>query len=266
MNLDLQPLLALAAIALYLGAALTLRRSGHDGQARAMALLALLGHAACAQSALITAGALSFGLTATVSLFLWQCALLVWLLGLLRPSAHLGITLYPVSALALLAALLFPSGETLPFTGGWPLGLHVLLSLLAYGLLTIAAVQAIYLLVQDRGLRSLGPSARPLALPPLETMERLLFELMLGGFFLLSLALLSGLLFIEDMLAQHLAHKTILSLFAWMVFATLLWGRWRFGWRGRKAIHWTLGGYTALLLAYFGSKWVLEALLGRSWG
>jgi ABC-type uncharacterized transport system permease subunit len=83
------------------------------------------------------------------------------------------------------------------------------------------------------------------------------------GFVLLSLALVTGALFLEDIFAQHLVHKTILSIVAWVVFAILLWGRWRFGWRGRTAIRWTIGGFVFLMLAYFGSKFVLELVIGR---
>ena len=72
-----------------------------------------------------------------------------------------------------------------------------------------------------------------------------------------------GVLFLEDIFAQHLVHKTVLSLTAWLVFAVLLWGRFQFGWRGRTAIRWTLSGFAVLLLAYFGSKFVLELVLMR---
>jgi ABC-type uncharacterized transport system permease subunit len=91
----------------------------------------------------------------------------------------------------------------------------------------------------------------------------LLFQMIAIGFVLLSLALLSGLLFLEDIFTQHLVHKTVLSSIAWAVFGILLWGRWRFGWRGRTAIRWTLSGFATLALAYFGSKLVLELLLKR---
>jgi ABC-type uncharacterized transport system permease subunit len=94
-------------------------------------------------------------------------------------------------------------------------------------------------------------------------MENLLFQMLTAGFILLSLSLFSGILFLEDLFAQHLAHKTVFSIIAWLVFGTLLWGRWRFGWRGRTAIRWTLSGFFFLMLAYFGSKLVLEIVLQR---
>ena len=119
------------------------------------------------------------------------------------------------------------------------------------------------LALQDRQLRKKRPIRIMHALPPLETMETLLFQIIGIGFFLLSLSLMSGLMFLEDIFAQHLVHKTVLSIVAWLVFAILLWGRWHFGWRGRKAIAWTLGGFVALMLAYFGTKIVLELILHR---
>ena len=96
-------------------------------------------------------------------------------------------------------------------------------------------------------------------------MESLLFKLITTGFLLLSVSLISGLLFINDIFAQHLLHKTVLSIMAWLVFGLLLWGRWRYGWRGSLAVRMTLAGIVLLLLGYFGSKLVLEVFLGRSW-
>jgi ABC-type uncharacterized transport system permease subunit len=117
--------------------------------------------------------------------------------------------------------------------------------------------------VQDRHLHRRHPGGFVRALPPLQTMEALLFEMIAVGFVLLSISLASGFLFLEDMFAQHLAHKTILSVAAWTVFALLLWGRFRFGWRGRTALRWTIAGFLVLMLAYFGSKAVLELILRR---
>ncbi len=132
-------------------------------------------------------------------------------------------------------------------------------------MLTLAAVQAIALAVQDRLLHR-HSMATLLRLPPLQLMERLLFQMVAIGFFLLSLTLLTGFWFIDNWLAQHLAHKTVLSIVAWLFFGVLLWGRWRYGWRGRIAIRWALAGYGVLILAYFGTKLVLEQVLQKHWG
>ncbi len=135
--------------------------------------------------------------------------------------------------------------------------------MLAYSLLSIAAIQSIVLALQDRRLRHKHPGGLTGALPPLQVMESLLFQMIGLGFIFLSLSLLSGIVYLEDIFAQHLVHKTVLSIVAWAVFGVLLWGRWHSGWRGRTAIRWTLGGFVLLLLAYFGSKLVLELILGR---
>jgi ABC-type uncharacterized transport system permease subunit len=124
-------------------------------------------------------------------------------------------------------------------------------------------MQAILLAIQDRHLHRRQPVRFVRALPPLQTMESLLFEMIALGFVLLSVALGTGFVFLEDMFAQHLAHKTILSVAAWTVFGILLWGRFRFGWRGRTALRWTLAGFVVLMIAYFGSKFVLELILHR---
>ena len=121
----------------------------------------------------------------------------------------------------------------------------------------------ILLAIQDRHLHNRQPGGFIRALPPLQVMEALLFQMIGVGYVLLTLALLTGILFLEDIFAQHLVHKTVLSIIAWLVFGILLWGRWHFGWRGRVAIRWTIGGFIFLMLAYFGSKFVLELILNR---
>jgi hypothetical protein len=143
------------------------------------------------------------------------------------------------------------------------LQIHILLSLLAYSLLAIAAIQSILLAIQNHHLHHHHPGGFIRALPPLAIMEGLLFQIIGLGFVFLSASLISGFMFLEDLFGQQVAHKTLLAIAAWGLFAALLLGRWRFGWRGRIAIRWTLGGFFALALAYFGSKLVLELILGR---
>jgi ABC-type uncharacterized transport system permease subunit len=142
---------------------------------------------------------------------------------------------------------------------------HLVSSVLAFGLLSIAGVYALFVFIIDHFLRRhhLNPLVR--SLPPLEVLEDLLFKLIAAGFTLLTVSLGSGMMFISDIFAQHLVHKTLLSIMAWLVFGILLWGRWRYGWRGSLAVRLTLAGIVLLLLSYFGSKLVLENILGRSW-
>jgi len=240
------------------------RRAGAGGAA-ALAAAALVLHGGALLSATVHGGQLSLGVTEAMSVFAWQAALLLWVLGRFQPVQVLGIAIYPLAAVAALWAALWPTPVSAIPLSDWKIQLHVVLSLFSAGFLTLAAAQAVTLAIQDRLLHDSAAGGLVDALPPLQTMEHLLF-LMIGlGFFMLSLSLLSGLLFVDDLLAQHLAHKTVLSVGAWGLFGGLLWGRWRWGWRGRTAIRWALAGYAVLILAYFGSKVILEQILSRHW-
>jgi ABC-type uncharacterized transport system permease subunit len=198
------------------------------------------------------------------------CALVIILL--LISSAFTRSTLYdaglvalPIAAGVLMLEWVLPQ-DAIPMTDlSSGITLHLISSVLAFGVLSIAGVYALFAAVIDHFLRhhQLNPLVK--TLPALEVLESLLFQLITTGLLLLSVSLLSGLLFINDIFAQHLLHKTVLSIMAWLMFVLLLWGRWRYGWRGSLAVRMTLGGVVLLLLAYFGSKLVLEVFLGRSW-
>jgi ABC-type uncharacterized transport system permease subunit len=204
-----------------------------------------------------------FGFFNAISLITWLMAIL-WLIPIPgKPIETLGIIILPLASLALLMNFLFPPTHRILEEVHAELGVHIFLAILAYALLTIAAVQAVLLFVQERQLRHKHPGGFIRALPPLQTMETLLFRIIGIGFVLLSFALFSGLLFLEDIFTQHLLHKTVLSIVSWILFAILLWGRWRFGWRGRTAIRWTLGAFLLLMLAFLGSKFALEIILQR---
>jgi ABC-type uncharacterized transport system permease subunit len=196
-----------------------------------------------------------------LSLAAWTVVASLLLSSLNKPIENLGLVVLPLAAVAVLLDMLYPSTPFLGESTSWVLKLHVLLSMLAYSLLTLASVQAVLLWVQDSYLRGRKPGGFVRALPPLMTMEALMFEMIGIGFILLTLALLSGFAFLDDMFAQHLVHKTVLSVVAWLLFGGLLLGRRLWGWRGRKAISWTLTGFGILILAYFGSKLVLELIL-----
>jgi ABC-type uncharacterized transport system permease subunit len=230
-----------------------------------LAPLALLLHLAALAVGLVDGGSLRIGVTEAASLFAWQSALLLWLFAFREPIGVNGVAIYPLAALFAVWAALAPSPVSEVQVSQWQVTVHVLLSLLSAGLLTLAAAQAVALAVQDRLLHRHRATPVGGRMPPLQTMERVLFQLIAVGFGLLSLTLLSGLWFVHDWLAQHLAHKTVLSISAWLIFGVLLWGRWRYGWRGRTAIRWALAGYATLILAYFGSKLILEQLFGKHW-
>jgi ABC-type uncharacterized transport system permease subunit len=142
---------------------------------------------------------------------------------------------------------------------------HIITSVVAFGVLSIAGVYAVFIYLIDQLLRQHRLNKLVQTLPALDTLEELLFHLIKTGFAVLTISLLTGLVFVNDLFAQHLAHKTLLSIFAWLVFAILIWGRWKKGWRGRMAVRMTLAGIVLLLLSYFGSKLILEVFLQRSW-
>jgi ABC-type uncharacterized transport system permease subunit len=253
-----------AAVAYVLSGSLALRQPGRR-LAQWLPVLALSLHLVLLGAQLFRGDSVVIGVREALSLFAWQSALLLWLFCLREPLQVLGVLVYPFAGLAAVTATVLPSPMQPIAITEWKVQLHIVLSLLSAGLLTLAAVQAVALALQDRLLHGHTRLGLMQALPPLQTMEQLLFQLIALGFFLLSLSLLSGMLFIHNLFAQHLAHKTVLSIVAWALFGLLLWGRWRHGWRGRAAIRWALSGYGALILAYFGSKWVLEQFLHKQW-
>jgi ABC-type uncharacterized transport system permease subunit len=222
--------------------------------------LAVAIHGLMLSAAINTAGGLNLGFFNALSLIAWLVAVQILVASMYRPLENLGVLMLPLAALTALLGVLVPAGDTIVVPD---LGVqsHIVLSILAYSLLTLAALQAILLAIQDHYLHTHHPGGVIRFLPPLTAMESLLFQMIGFGFVLLTLALLTGFLFLDDLFAQHLVHKTFLSLLAWLLFAILLFGRFRFGWRGRIAIRWTLGGFLLLMLAYFGSKFVLELVL-----
>jgi ABC-type uncharacterized transport system permease subunit len=209
-------------------------------------------------------GGLDLHFFASMSLAAFGVAALTLIVNLFRPVAALGVIVFPLAAL-LLGLDVFVAAPTHAEPMEWQIKLHVTFALLAYSLLSIAALLAILLSLQERALRRHQlDSSLIRALPPLTLTESLLFRLIAVGFAFLTLTLVSGVLFVDNLFAQHLAHKTILSIASWVVFGILLFGRWRWGWRGNRAVRLTLIGMTVLLLAFFGSKFVLEMVLHRA--
>lgn len=203
---------------------------------------------------------IDLGLFSMGSLISWLVAALVIGSSLRQKIDNLFIGVFPMAAITLVLAGVMPPSEVLkPYGSG--LFLHILLSVLAYSIFTLAALQALLLWRQQLALKQHQTRGLVASLPPLQIMEQLLFEMLWVGFILLSIALLSGWLFVDNLFAQHLAHKTFLSIAAWLIYATLLGGRKLLGWRGITAVRWTVGGFLLLMLGYFGSKLVLEFIL-----
>ncbi len=240
-----------------------------SGAARNLAFgaggVALALHAVTLYTTLRVDDGLNLALINALSLVAWAVALLFLVVALYRPVNNLGIVIMPVAGLAVLAAWLWPGRAVILPAGTGVQSAHIVISVLAYGLLTLAVIQALLLLAQERQLRHRQTGGFLRALPPLEIMEHLMFQLIGVGFVLLTLTMLSGVMFSEQLFGKPLrfTHHIVLSLLSWVVFAILLLGHWRFGWRGRPAVRWTLGGFTLLALAYFGTKFVMEIVLGR---
>ncbi|CAA9892319.1 ABC-type uncharacterized transport system permease subunit [Candidatus Methylobacter favarea] len=259
--------LATVSICTYLGSALLIpRHSGKHSNQRLplyFAWLAVCAHILYTAIVFQQHDGFSFSFFSTSSLVSMIVALLLLMATLNQPVEKLGIAVFPVAALMLGLNLAFSEKPHPLHTHNWQMNIHVLTSIIAFSLLNIAALQAILLAIQDRQLKSHTPRRFIQSLPPLQTMESLLFQMLSAGLFFLTIALVSGFIFIEDLFAQHLVHKTVLSILAWLIFSGLLIGRRRYGWRGPTAIKWTLCGFVSLLLAYFGSKLVLEIILHR---
>lgn len=199
-----------------------------------------------------------------IALSLTACSvnIIIGVSGLRIPILNLFIFAFPFSALAVAASVLAHSPLTPQHSISVGLLIHITLSFLAYALLTVSALQAIFLSWQDRQLKQKQATGPVRLLPPLQTMEALLFNVIWAGQIALTIAILSGIVFLQDMYSQSLVHKTVLSVLAWVIYSVLLLGRHRQGWRGRNAIRWTLAGFCTLMLAYFGSKLVIELVLG----
>lgn len=228
-----------------------------------LSLAALVAHGASIAQMMMTPQGFSLTFFVVLSLVCWLVNLLVLTSGLRLPLHNLLLLLFPISILTLgLSLLASPNGHALSNMSSGLIA-HILLSILAYSLMTIAAAQALLLAWQEHQLKHKHAAGRIRLLPPLQTMESLLFDVLWAGYITLTLGILSGFIFLENMFAQSLAHKTLLSLFAWCIYSVLLLGRYRLGWRGQQAIRWTLGGFVCLMLGYFGSKLVLELILGR---
>ncbi len=255
------------AIICYIGGTLlqyfSLVRRDNSQRSRVLLLgaAALAFHTLSFSGTVITEQGLHLGFFKISSLIGWLVAGLLLASSIRKPLENLLIGIYPIAALGLVSAIISHGTKEPVIHLSLYSTSHIILSLFAYSVLTIAAVQAVLLAWQDLQLRHQRVNGFVMQLPPLQIMEQLLFELIWVGVILLSAAIISGALFIEDLFAQHLVHKTLLSIIAWAIFSLLLIGRYRLGWRGSIAIRWILSGYLLLMMAYFGTKLVLEVIL-----
>jgi len=229
-------------------------------------MAALVAHGISLSSAIFPGSGMHFGFSIAVSLILWLAIALYWIESFYARMEGLQMLGLPAAAVAVLLPLLFPAQHMLTNADSLQFRAHFLMAMLAYSLFTLAALHAVLMAVAEKRLHSGRLTPLLASLPPLLTMEALLFRLIHIAFLLLTLTLASGILFSESLFGKAMAlnHKTVFAILSWVIFAHLLAGRHLRGWRGRKALRWTLAGFAALLLAYVGSRFVLEIVLGRA--
>ncbi len=263
-------LLAVAAALLYLAASglqllhLSQNRPQVSRPVLGMGLVALLCHAIVAWDNVTTPSGLNLGFYKVSALIFLVINVACIVTLFKRPLQNLLVALFPLSAIAVLVSTFGPDTAIVPDDVSFGLLLHVGASILAYSVLTMAAVQAAIVAIQDHQLRHRHTRGIVRILPPLQLMETMLFELLWVGVILLTIAIGSGFLFMDDMFAQRLVHKTVLTMVAWVLFSVLLWGHYQLGWRSQTAVRFTLAGFVVLMLAFFGSKLVIELVLQQS--
>ncbi len=221
--------------------------------------IAITAHFVAAVSAIATPMGADLGLSQLFSLLTGLICAITLGASLRRPIHNLLLALFPLAILAIALELLLP-GQQVGEKHSAGMYSHIILSILAYSMLTIAAVQALVLASQDRMLRQHQLRGLPSFMPPLQTMESMLFELVAASFLLLTAAIGTGVVFVDDLLGQNLAHKTLFSITAWLLLGVLIGGRLALGWRGRTAIRWTLWAFAFLLLGYLGTKIALSLI------
>ncbi len=233
---------------------------------RLLVLVPLTLHAALLYDSVFAREGVHLGVGNAVSIIVWLTVLIYWLGNLFYNIDGLQAMMLPVAALCAFLPALFPSARALPNTELAAFKLHLLISMLAYSLFTIASLHVLLMALLERRLREGNLPVALQKLPPLLTMETMLFRILTAGFVLLTLTLASGIVYSEELFgrAMGLSHKTVFGILSWLIFAALLGGRQFYGWRGRVAVRWTLTGFLMLVLAYVGSKFVLEVMLGRA--
>jgi ABC-type uncharacterized transport system permease subunit len=228
--------------------------------------IALVLHGMLIYRGLVTPDGLDLGVAKAIALIVWLTVLIYWLAGLAFPGLApiLGL-MAPVALLAVAFQAIVPTHHFVNYAGTPIFTLHFAIAMLAYSLFIVATVHAVVMLAEEKWLhRGVMPPFLK-RLPPLLEMERLLFRILLAGFVLLTVTVVSGVFFSEQIFGKPFTatHKTVFGMVSWLIFGGLLMGHYLRGWRGRKAVHWTLAGFSMLLLAYVGSKVVLELILHR---
>jgi len=247
------------------GAVLAQPLAGLRRWERAVLLAALVLHGITLGQEIFADGAMRFGFSVALSLMLWLAIALYWIESFYARMEGLQMLGLPLATVCVLLPVLIPGQHLLAKADSPVFRAHFLMAMLAYSLFTLAAMHALLMAFAENNLHKGRMSPLLAGLPPLLTMETLLFRLIHTAFLLLTLTLLSGIFFSETLFGKALSfnHKTIFAILSWLIFGALLLGRHLYGWRGRQALRWTLAGFVALMLTYVGYRFVLEVILGR---
>ncbi|WP_321887514.1 cytochrome C assembly family protein [Paraburkholderia bannensis] len=247
---------------------------------RTLLFAALAAHGLLLHTTIFPAHEMIFGFAFALSAMFWLGAVIYWIESFFFSLDGLRLLLLPLAGIASILPLVFGGVRVLPYAAAPLFKLHFVIANVAYGLFAIAALHAVLMLAVERRLHALkGAGFQRNAgnkgggwlsnwietLPPLLTMEKLLFRLIGAGFVLLTATLVSGIVFSEQLIDRPLSldHKTVFAILSWLMFGTLLTARKISGWRGRSALRWVIASFVALLLAYVGSRFVFEVLLHR---
>jgi ABC-type uncharacterized transport system permease subunit len=270
------------ALPVTVGGAPAERVPGIGPIARTLLLAALVAHGVLLHMTIFTQHEMFFGFAYALSAMFWLGAGIYWIESFFFALDGLRLLLLPLAAFASLLPLVFGGVRVLPYAAAPLFKLHFVIANVAYGLFAIAALHAVLMLAVERRLHAQrrGGAGLPGAagardgwlsswietLPPLLTMEKLLFRLISAGFVLLTLTLVSGIVFSEQLIDRPLSfdHKTVFAVLSWLMFGALLTARKLSGWRGRAALRWVLWSFAALLLAYVGSRFVFVVLVHRA--
>lgn len=227
--------------------------------------VALVVHGFGLYDALFADSGMRFSFSFALSLMMWLAVLIYWLESFMSRMEGLQPMVLPLAALCAALPVVFPHVHLVAHASATGFKLHFLAAMLAYSLLTLSALHAIFMGFTESALHKRSLNRSLSSLPPLLTMESLLFRMLLLGFILLTLTVSSGVFFSEALFGKPLTldHKTLFAFASWGIFATLLIGRHAWGWRGKRALRWTLTGFALLILAYIGSRFVAEVILGR---
>ena len=260
-------IIGLICVALYIAAAsiVASRLFHHQGPERkistALAVAALALHFFMLSDSIFIEPGQNMSMSNVASLIAWLIVLTMTAASFVLPNAILLPVVFGFAALIVLLGLFVPDTYIMNIEVQPALLTHITLALFAYGSLIIAMLYALQLSYINVRLKQKNASLLHSSLPPLMAVEQIFFKLLLTGTVLLTLSLLSGFVFLDNMFAKEQAHKTVFSILAWCVYVVVLFGHSRWGWRGKPVISATVAGAVLLTLAYFGSRFVREVII-----